>query len=257
MTSDAKVGLLLGLVFIVIIAFLMNGLPGLLNRNPSSGLIRTTAAGTSDTLRLDGQASDAVRRVRREMIDLPFPPRRIDLEETRRQDPRFVVRNVTGKNDAVKKPSGTPVKVYTVEDGDNLATIAMKIYGKEIGNKHATITKLFEANRDLLSSPDDLSIGQKLRIPYSLTAKEVKAQDKLKSTGMFDKVKKTFNSIVKGPSTRNQPKVYIVKDDDSLWKIAEKMLSDGSRFEEILRLNGNILPDGDILTIGMRLQIPQ
>jgi hypothetical protein len=31
MTADAKVGLLLGLVFIVLIAFLINGLPGFLN----------------------------------------------------------------------------------------------------------------------------------------------------------------------------------------------------------------------------------
>lgn len=258
MTSDHKVGLLLGLALIVIIAFLMNGLPGLLSGNPSSDLIRTTAIGTSATLRLDGQASDAVRRVRRERIDLPYPPRRINLEENRRKDPRFAVGRVTGITRVTKnKTSGTPLKVYTVEDGDNLATIARKVYGSEIGNKHATIAKLFEANRDLLVSADDISIGQKLRIPYSLTAKEVKARDKLKLTGVFDKVKNTFNNMVNRPSTQSRARTYIVKDGDSLWKIAEKMLSDGSRFGEIRNFNRNILPDEDSLTIGMRLQIPQ
>ena len=259
MTSDAKVGFLLGLVFIVTIAFLMNGLPGLLNRNPSSDLIRTTATDANGSLRLDDQASKAVHRVRREMIDLPYPPRRIDLEKNRRQDPRFAAHNDTDKNNQIKKKKtpGTPVKVYTVKDGDMLATIAKKLYGGELGNKRATIAKLYEANRDLLSSPDDISIGQKLRIPYLLTEDEMKARDRLESTGRFDKIKKTFNGIVKRPSAKKKVKLYVVKDKDSLWKIAEKMLSDGSRFGEIRKLNKNILPDGDVLTIGMRLKIPQ
>ena len=266
MTSDAKVGLLLGLVFIVIIAFLMNGLPKLLDRNPSDGLIRTTAAGTSDTLGLDDQASDAVRKVRKEMIDLPFPHRRIDLKENRQKDPRFAAHNDKAVIKPAKKEVTTPakktvsnpqVRTYTVEDGDNLATIAKKIYGDQIGNKHATITKLFEANRNLLESPDDISIGQKLRMPNLLTTDEVKAANKLKSTGMFDKVKNTINTIAKRPSSQSRTKVYVVRDGDSLWKIAEKQLSGGNRAEEIRKLNSSILPDGDMLTIGMKLQIPQ
>ena len=41
MTSDAKIGLLLGLGVIVIIAFLINGLPGLLNSASSDTLLLT------------------------------------------------------------------------------------------------------------------------------------------------------------------------------------------------------------------------
>ena len=42
MTSDAKVGLLLGLVFIVIIAFLINGLPNILKNDPGPEITRNT-----------------------------------------------------------------------------------------------------------------------------------------------------------------------------------------------------------------------
>ena len=47
MTSDAKIGLLLGLVFIFVIAFVINGLPSLRpptsRRSTASPCLRTTA----------------------------------------------------------------------------------------------------------------------------------------------------------------------------------------------------------------------
>ena len=51
-------------------------------------------------------------------------------------------------------------RFYTVESGDSLAYIALQFYGAtgEYG-------RIFEANRDQLSSPDKVQIGQRLRIP--------------------------------------------------------------------------------------------
>ena len=48
MTTDAKVGLLLGLVFIVIIAFLINGLPDFLKASEGGELVRASAADFQD-----------------------------------------------------------------------------------------------------------------------------------------------------------------------------------------------------------------
>jgi nucleoid-associated protein YgaU len=56
-----------------------------------------------------------------------------------------------------------------------------------------------------------------------------------------------------------QPKgrFYVVQDGDSLWKIATSHLGNGSRFEEILKLNTDILKSKDTqLDIGMRLRLP-
>ena len=46
MTTDAKVGLLLGLVFIVIIAFLINGLPDFLRPLPAGDCVAASVGGS-------------------------------------------------------------------------------------------------------------------------------------------------------------------------------------------------------------------
>ena len=55
--------------------------------------------------------------------------------------------------------------IHTVAKGDNLTKIAMKYYGKKEGNRLTNIEKIFEANRDILSSMSDLKVGQRLTIP--------------------------------------------------------------------------------------------
>ena len=49
--------------------------------------------------------------------------------------------------------------------------------------------------------------------------------------------------------------LYTIKSGDSLWTIAQKQLGNGSRFNEILKLNPNISAKSN-LTIGTKLKIP-
>jgi len=49
--------------------------------------------------------------------------------------------------------------------------------------------------------------------------------------------------------------VYIVKEGDSLWKIAESHLGDGNRYTEIIKLNPDVSPNG-YLAVGTKLKIP-
>jgi nucleoid-associated protein YgaU len=51
-------------------------------------------------------------------------------------------------------------QTYVVVSGDTLSKIAQKYYGDP-----ALYTKIFQANRDVLSDPNKISPGQKLRIP--------------------------------------------------------------------------------------------
>ena len=53
-----------------------------------------------------------------------------------------------------------PEQIYEVAPGDNLSKIAKKFYGD--ANQYR---KIFEANKDTLSDPDKIKVGQKLRIP--------------------------------------------------------------------------------------------
>ena len=49
---------------------------------------------------------------------------------------------------------------YTVRPGDTLRLIAVRVYGDE-----SRWVRIYEANRDLLASPDDLVAGMELEIP--------------------------------------------------------------------------------------------
>lgn len=53
-----------------------------------------------------------------------------------------------------------PIVDYIVQSGDSLSLIAQRFYGS---SKHANF--IFESNRDILRSMDDISIGQTLKLP--------------------------------------------------------------------------------------------
>ncbi len=58
------------------------------------------------------------------------------------------------------KPAAPEAKTYTVQPGDTLSKIAKQFYG----NANAYL-KVFEANKDKLSDPNKIQVGQVLKIP--------------------------------------------------------------------------------------------
>ncbi len=56
--------------------------------------------------------------------------------------------------------SSSPDVTYTVQAGDTLSKIAKEYYGD--ANQHHAI---YEANRDKLDNPNDIKVGQELKIP--------------------------------------------------------------------------------------------
>jgi nucleoid-associated protein YgaU len=67
--------------------------------------------------------------------------------------------------------------------------------------------------------------------------------------------KLTSDDPPKAPRTRPS-KQYVVREGDSLWRIAVEKLGDGTRYKEISELNADILGNEDYLTVGMQLRIP-
>ena len=53
---------------------------------------------------------------------------------------------------------------YTVQSGDTLSKIAKEYYGDD-----SQYQRIFEANRDQLSSPNDIQVGQTLKIPPAVS----------------------------------------------------------------------------------------
>ena len=67
-----------------------------------------------------------------------------------------VDKNVENKTDA----SAASDRTYTVKSGDTLSAIAKQFY-----NDASKYMKIFEANKNTLSNPDNIAPGQVLTIP--------------------------------------------------------------------------------------------
>jgi LysM repeat protein len=301
MTSDAKIGLLIGLVFIVIIAFLINGLPELIGDGSTEGIINTSVNNDRyQSILIDHNVTKAVAPLNDASVagntqesHSPLQLQRLeqyrDAQGQLEQSQRLVnyqdtgrVRYVTNVPGASNKSIG-PIKKslpqkavnvsavekvdaaaadeqafkgtdYEVQSGDNLAVIATKFYGSEIGNKKAIVDKLYHVNSDTLESPGMLYVGQKLYIP---SLKELAEGGGEK--GIFSKMKeaagKTIKDIREAISGSDNYETYTVEEGDSLWLIAEKMLGDGKRYTDIAAAND--LDDEDTITAGTELKIPK
>jgi len=282
MTSDAKIGLLLGLVFIFIIAFLINGLPNFRNNTNTNELTTNMTSFEDDSPGIGTKERKAQEALNwKELLEKqPFGEVQTPLEA------EHEVRSVTplpqGTRTAKEPQPGTAMvqpssvstketedkkrqpakttwpKIYVVNEGDNLADIAKKFYGPEEGNKRININKIFEVNRQLLRSPDEIYVGQKLIIPRpsNLTLDKHKADGVLSST-LFEKVKSIGRKHLSlGGRETKQSRWYTVQEGNNLWKIATEQLGNGSRYTEISKLNADILDDEDNLVVGMRLKIP-
>ena len=70
------------------------------------------------------------------------------------------VASVSGVDNNLQYPAGTASQYHDVVKGDTLSAIAKKYYGD--ANKYPVI---FEANKPMLTHPDKIYPGQKLRIP--------------------------------------------------------------------------------------------
>lgn len=268
MTADAKVGLLLSFVFIIIIAFLIKGLPDFFeSASAQEGLTTSVDGFASGELDLSSQAEAVVR-----MINSMQPARQpVRLEQTSESPTQVRFRRkLPGKTVAVgaqppKQQAGSETgkgraRSYVVQPGDNLAVIAIKVYGAQQGNKRVIVNRIFEANRQILDSPDEITVGQKLTIPSLGPAGRKKADKRIiATTGLLSKVKKFAGkniSALKSAVRKRKPVEYVVKPGDSLWQIADRFLADGSRYYEIVELNSNVIADAEEIPVGLHLRLP-
>ena len=331
MTSDAKIGLLLGLVFIFVIAFIINGLPNFGSRpqsaeatlmtsfeadNPSvagpaqeaqerldweqmlaqgsesltdlqplvveseaaAGMGEPEAAVAADTgdVRTSYPLDDLMGGVSRTIKDVvkgfseasrsvtlqvprtePAPTIEALMPNPEERQPAESVRPASrpaARRETARRPSPT---FYVVQDGDVLAVVAKKAYGAEEGNRLVNINRIFEANRNVLKSPDEIFVGQKLIIPPLPKAQADGRQPDALSEALFEKVQDIGKRNLADMKVQQpQGRYYVVQDGDNLWKIATSQLGDGARFKEIAKLNTDILKSDDALSIGMRLRLP-
>jgi LysM repeat protein len=272
MTADAKVGLLLGLFFIVVIAFLVNGLPNFIKEKDPSLANVTIITSPGQDMVLDNSVPKAAHRLypsrtsaNQRMVEPPQET--IVLDSTAEQTPQVEVPDlvpqrqipvVVKNNPAVaQEVAAVPnVRTHVVQSGEILPVIAKHYYGPEEGNRRIVIQKLYEANTSVLKSPDHVRVGQKLTIPQLnellRTDEVVRAPSATK--GVFEKISEVFVPVEK--KDIGSISEYTVRKGDNLWSIAQQKLGDGNRYKEIARLNKSKIKSASDVVIGIRLIIP-
>ncbi len=95
-------------------------------------------------------------------------------------------------------------------------------------------------------------------IEYTLQLKKYvfHAARKIERIVSGSKVVQVKKAAAPRPNDKQPPKTYTMVAGDSLWKVAKKLLGDGTRWREIQRLNG--ITDAEIkrLPIGKMLKLP-
>lgn len=304
MTSDAKIGLLLGLLFIFIIAFVINGLPRFRNITNGSEMTTNMVSSQNDTQPIGSrerqapgvfnwteQSTEQAYQEPQPVIEqkedvrfkiqlpteypiaqdtsimeiadqvesatpepaVPAPPVQVPEEKTE----KVTVEKIVAKEPEPAKKVGPRFYVVSEDDSLGLVSVAKKVYGPEQGNKQINLDRIYEANKNLLKSPDEIFVGQKLTIPPLVNSKtETKETESSFTDSLLEKVKSIGKNLSNRSEKEKKTVPYIVQENDNLWRIAVKRLGDGSRYKEISKLNANILNNENDLTVGMLLRMP-
>ena len=243
MTADAKVGLLLGLTFIVIIAFLVNGLPNFFRAKDAPAAIDTSIPEPQPSIVIPAPAGYDVH-----LAGAP-PLRQVEAPTGSEAFEIPPAASQTSSTQTMETPE-TPRKVtrYKVNKGDYVITIAAKIYGPEIGGKLTTIAAIVKANK--LPAPYVIQIGQILEMPNLSRAEQRSTMLPMKRLEKV--IKAVTNSFGK-----NKTVEYTVKDGDCLSMISTKHLGTCKRVDEILKLNKDHIDSADDIVAGMVLKLPK
>jgi nucleoid-associated protein YgaU len=123
---------------------------------------------------------------------------------------------------------------YTAEPGDSLSKIALKALG---ANTRANRAAIIALNPSLKENPNMIVVGRVYAIP---TAGDAVA---------------TNTPAAQQPA--NQPQTgYVVKPGDTLWSIAVDQLGDAGAISAIKDLNRDVLQDSDRIRPNMKLRLP-
>ncbi len=149
------------------------------------------------------------------------------------------------------------VRTYTVQPDDSLIKIARKVYGPDRGDDYV---RIFEANRDKLTSPSLVVAGQVLVIPERREAERAAPAglSGVRQVALEELPEALAAAGSDAPQPSAQRSVYVVRCGDTLTKIARKTLNDGSRSAvmSIFDANRSSLSDPDCLPVGVALVIP-
>lgn len=142
---------------------------------------------------------------------------------------------------------------YKAEPGDNLSKLAIKLMG---GNSKANRDAIVAANPSLKDNPNMIVVGKKYQIPAPASEKAEAPRAESPAARSEAPIKPaTAEKQVVEPRTGGQS-IYVVKENDTLWKIASRELGSGAAWTQIKELNQDVLKGNDQVVANMKLRMP-
>jgi len=272
MTRETKIGLLVGLAFIIVIGVLLSDHIGTVTQPPPAqmdptrslreGVLAPGSRGNSQGSIALGEPKFRVPLTSLETTSDRQTPIEIGPGDTRGgrkiQIDGAPSASPAGGNGGgpidggnLLAPAGTrnetPVtalKQHTAEAGDTVYKLALKYLGSR---SKANVDAILAVNPSLKANPGRIVIGQKYNIPEAAGSSGPSAA----STATVE------NSSTKTPSSGSQI-VYTTKKDDSLWRIAREQCGSGTEsvVKQILELNKDVLKGKIDIQPNMKLKLP-
>ena len=264
MKRETRVALLVGMVFIALFGLVL----GRRSLKIASASRQQAAEQIADTPVEPGpELERASAGERAERVALESRRRRVRTEEperTRRQTPppREEIRQPPAQPPS--EPSGPPPpapveprrvrpRTYKVRSGDNLTRIAKTVYGQAHGDEYK---RIYEANRDKLSGPNSVTVGQELVIPplpSSSPGPQLAVARERRGLRVVEMPLEALGDYFRNGGT------YVVQSGDTLIRIARRKMGSGSRatVRKLLRANRDLISDPKRLVVGMHLRIPR
>jgi nucleoid-associated protein YgaU len=150
-------------------------------------------------------------------------------------------------------PPPAPTRPYVVEKGDTLTRIARRCYGKSSPD---IVNAIYEANREILSAPDRLLVGQTIQLPERIGALAIRDASRSSPSarapgGGTAPVKK-----LDPPSKSKTYRWYTIRKGDRYETIAKRELGDARRWKEVYELNKKKFPKPSDIKWGIKIKLP-
>lgn len=145
---------------------------------------------------------------------------------------------------------------YTVAPGDTLSKIALAHFGNK---SRTSVNTIFDLNRSMLASPDDLKAGLVLSLPVvegvvRLVKSEPPKATPPTSSNKEEAKKHPTKKSAEPPSATYH--WYQVKKNDRYASIAREQLGDAGRWRELHELNKDKFPNPHSIREGVRIKLP-
>jgi nucleoid-associated protein YgaU len=140
---------------------------------------------------------------------------------------------------------------YTWKSGDTFATVASRFYGDP--SRLATLKRLNEGRSDVQPGERVLIAVYDLDGSPAPAVAPAAAADKKVAAAPAKPDAPAATPVAAASGTARS---HLVKDGESLWKIAKQELGSGARWNEIYTANRDVLSSPEALHTGQKLRIP-